>query len=64
MKEAALVLLDAASAATQTLLATETTKDQLLSQIENLKTLADIQDLDREIGHLAVALPVPNLEMP
>lgn len=64
MKEAAMILLDAASAATQTLLTTETTKDQLLFQIENLKTLADIQDLDREIGRLAVALPFPNLEIP
>ena len=57
--EAAQALLDAASAASQTLLDTERSKDQLLSRIENVKTLADVQQLQQELNELPRALPGP-----
>jgi hypothetical protein len=58
--EAAQALLDAASAASQTLLDTERSKDQLLARIEGLKTLADVYQLEQELKDLSRAFPTPS----
>ena len=50
-------LLDAASAATTTLLETERCKDQLLARIERLTTLEEIRQLEQELHALNRPLP-------
>lgn len=59
LTEAAQNLLNAASAASQTLLDTERSKDFLLARIETLMTLSDVQQLEQELKELARALPNP-----
>lgn len=60
LTEAAQNLLNAASAASQTLQDTERSKDFLLARIETLMTLADVQQLEQELKELAKALPNPS----
>lgn len=57
MQQAAQNLLQAAAAATQTLLDTEGTKDKLLAQIEKIQTWADIHAIEDALQNLGTALP-------
>lgn len=60
LNEASEALLDAASAAAQTLLETERSKDQLLARIESLDTWADVQQIEQELKDLGTSFPTPS----